>query len=527
MKQKNMKKILPFLLTALLVIGLFCSLSSVLAVNDHQVFFGGSAFNSNSYTLSSPAQYGFHTSLFSTLSVPTNWYLQYTMGFYILNSSDYGYYVGLHQYYGHAQVYINPVIAGVAWGLDGQPTNFYNGVPSHLGLVYEAVSSAFGNSLNMLEISIDYNYTSGLFSIIQSNAILVQNNFSGNGFVFTKYMVQNPLGRQGIAGTVAFSMYGADNSNGTFNDPNYIGINFVSLTDGVPSGAGGSIAWESSNMLGPIGSGTDGFVGNLSLTDSIKVTATANTGYSLASFYVSNNYTGQFFPAGYYDLGGRLIASPDFTHLYAGESGNVIYTPNNPLGIGANLLGGGWDIEISDYSWNNGSVPAGYSNVGFPLILINSAHYDLVTNWESWFGGSASVIPQTAGIFTGNPINFQYWGANLTLFASFTTVNYDPNSIGAGPTATPSGFGGMNLNFGSFSTGIYMILAMIIGALLTFAGVIVLMKASSAWIIGLICLVGGLFTSLYGQPNLIGPFIFCAELIAFSVMLYSGDRRTK
>ena len=509
----NKKIMFPGFLIALMVIGVFSVFGPALAGHDHQVFAGAQYINRYEYALSNQLQYGFHVSLFSTLEIPSDWYLQYTFGVYLMNSSGTGYYIGLHQYHGVAQIYINPVISGVAFGLDGQPSNFYNGVPSHLGLVYN-VPSIFLNT-----VMVDYNDTTGDFSITQNYNVLVSNNYSGHNFVFYKYAVENPLGRTGIAGTVAYSSYGPDNSDHTYTVTQSSGIDFLIYTDGVNNSAGGSLVWNSTDQFFATTSGGPGFATDITTAATVRVTAASSaSNYLFQGFNIVTDYTGEYYPPGLYDFAGRLISTIDRTHIYATESGYL----NSEIGNGVvNLLPfsvQNGDASTSEFWWHN-------STGAYQLVRIQGAYYDIQNVWLGWWSG-ISIMPQSAGILQGNPVSFQYLGSNITVIASFTSINNNPNSAGTGPTPTPTiGTGGLNLTFGTFNGGIYMIVVMVIGAFATLAGVVILMKAPGVWVVGIIAIVVGFFASIFAQPNLLGPFAFSVELISFSIMLY-GNRTT-
>ena len=423
---------LTIALTLLIALGTTCFILPVLGVVENSTWQGRLSYTTEQ-NFSDPMIYGYAVHLYSTLELPPSWYLQYTMGFYLMNASSDGYYIGFHQFHGNAQLYVNPVISGVYYGMDGQPY--------HTALVYNVLS------LFDLQVTISYNKTTNLFTIQQNNAILVQNTFSGMDL--SKYKVENPLGRDQIAGDVMLTAYGPDNADFSYDNPVYNGIDFKVLTDNSESNSGGSVDWVRSTTLG-IGGGETGSLGYSTIfhiSDTALVRATASANYVFNSFYVSTNFTGgQFFPAGYYDSYGRLIADINLYHLFATEQGKIIATtaPRTDIVVNGRIESIYWGL--TPYSGGFFEVPQWmyWSNATdtYALFKVNGPIYDTVANWQAWLGETSEVIPSSCGVYTANPSSFQYWGGNYTIYASFYSINYNPNNVDDGkgngpqPTAT-------------------------------------------------------------------------------------------
>jgi len=459
-------------------------------------------------------EYGYYVNLYSTLGLPADWYLDYTMGIYLMNGTNYGYFIGFHQYRGIAQLYINPVLAGVYYGSDG--------LPYHPALVFPVAS------LENLMVLLNYNVTTGAFSITQNGAVLVSKTFSG--MELENYKVTNALGRQGVWGNVHLITFGADNPDGSYNDPVYNGIDFKVYTNGNEDSSGGALNWTRYvDLLGAQETGGEGYSTVFHLSDSAQVQATPNNGYAFDSYFSINNYVGNFYAPGYYTLDGRLICNLAKTHIYATEEGEMLVRDAGLIGLDRILPNG---QILSNYVWKNETETnqAGAGLGGFWLLIqVSGAYYDVPSTWEAWFNGAeVTYNPRSAAISLANPGIFRYWGNNYTIIVNFVSLNFNPDTLAPMPTATPpGGFGGFNFNF-DFSTTINGLILSVIGAILTFVGLMLLIKVHAAWMPGVIILVVGFLLTMTGQPGLVGLLAFAIEAIVFPIFLFTtDDKRSK
>jgi hypothetical protein len=134
---------------------------------------------------------------------------------------------------------------------------------------------------------------------------------------------------------------------------------------------------------------------------------------------------------------------------------------------------------------------------------------------------------------------FQYFlvnGANVgqgTYFADdneyayyfYPTANQTEYAVYS--LATPSPSPGLTFNPTAFRSDLTAILEMVIGMLLTFGGVFILIKASSAWVVGVIVLLAGFFTLIVSEPNLYGIAAWALSITIFGVFSYSGVQKPK
>ena len=104
---------------------------------------------------------------------------------------------------------------------------------------------------------------------------------------------------------------------------------------------------------------------------------------------------------------------------------------------------------------------------------------------------------------------------NISVTANFAAI---PPPVTPIPTATPGGFSLL-----TFELGMTQVLEMVIGAIVVFVGILILMKASGAWLVGLILLVAGFFIQEVAEPTLTGIVAFSLETLAYSVFLYTGS----
>ena len=509
-----MKKlgVFPIFLIALLAVSLtVANLPTSQAVVEGLTFYGSDpAEHSGSFGL---MQYGYYVNLYSMLGLPSDWFLDYTMGIYLMNASNYGYFIGFHQYRGEASIYINPVLNGVYYGTDGQPY--------HTAIVYPVAS------LENLQVLLNYNVTTGAFSISENGVTLVSNTFSG--MALENYKETNALGRQGVWGNVHLVTFGADNSDGSYNNPTYNGIDFKVYTNGVEDDSGGQINWTRYvDLLGAQETGSTGYSTVFHQSDSLQIQADANSGFAFDSYFAINNYAGNFYAPGYYTLDGRLVANLALTHIYASEPGQMLIRDAGLIGSNTLLPTG---VILSNYVWKNAtttnSVGAGFDGYWL-LYQVSGAYFDIPSVWDMWFSGAEITYnPQSAAIHFANPGIFRYWGSNYTIIANFVSLNFNPDTLAPMPTATPSAFGGFNFGF-NFNTTINGLILSIAGAIIVFIGLLLLIKVHAAWMPGSILTVAGFLLTMAGQPGLIGFAAFSLEAIIFSIFLFNAnDKRDK
>jgi hypothetical protein len=129
------------------------------------------------------------------------------------------------------------------------------------------------------------------------------------------------------------------------------------------------------------------------------------------------------------------------------------------------------------------------------------------------------------GFFNGatNMFSYDFYpSAGATEYAYYSVATNTPTPA---PTATPPSTA--NFNPTAFRSDMTAVLELIIGVLLTFGGVFVLIKAPSAWIIGVIVLLAGFFTLIVGEPNLYGLVAWALSITIFGVFSYSGVQKPK
>jgi plastocyanin len=118
-----------------------------------------------------------------------------------------------------------------------------------------------------------------------------------------------------------------------------------------------------------------------------------------------------------------------------------------------------------------------------------------------------------------------YATTNETVYAYYTVATGTPTPTPSGSaTPTPSP---LSFNLASFRDDLTSILLLVIGALLTFGGVLIFTKASSAWLIGTILILAGFFTLIVGEPNLYGLVAWALSIVIFGVFCYSGVQKPK
>ncbi|MGA2682061.1 MAG: hypothetical protein ABSF44_09715 [Candidatus Bathyarchaeia archaeon] len=196
----------------------------------------------------------------------------------------------------------------------------------------------------------------------------------------------------------------------------------------------------------------------------------------------------------------------------------------------------------------------GYNTFPLQAVLISSP--DSCSIFDETTGIQSITSPDET-IFSFNPgdkllftVDFQpfdvyiysqvfFYNTNTTLteyYSPFVLTNVTSSLVVytyftgqiIGPTPTPSPTpSGLTFNPTGFKSDFTAIIEMIVGMLLTAAGVLVLTKASSAWVVGVIVLLAGFFTLIVSEPNLFGLASFALSVTIFGVFFYSGTSKTQ
>ena len=190
---------------------------------------------------------------------------------------------------------------------------------------------------------------------------------------------------------------------------------------------------------------------------------------------------------------------------------NVVVVSNLDFAVITDTVSG---VSTSGYGQINQLIPDGHS-VTVVNTLSTDYHetgYFMVTYQN---GTSVNYLP---GVMTIS-IDSVTQGIFFTLYS---TGWYDVPEV---PTPTPPSNPLGGFDFASFQTDMTSLVVFTIAALLVFAGFLILMKASSAWVVGLIVLLAGFFLNILSESNLIGLVSFAIESIVFTIFLYSGHSK--
>lgn len=225
--------------------------------------------------------------------------------------------------------------------------------------------------------------------------------------------------------------------------------------------------------------------------------AVPETGYTFVNFTVTDGATTQsttLNPINFQvDTSFNITA---YFEVIGGPIVNITFTADAG-GIGFYDYGG-IGLPTPVYTWSAAGVTHTFTASASPGYYF--------TNFTTNYNG-------VDGILLSNPIVLQpiY---NFTIVAHFAPI---PEATPT-PSPTPSpGFDEL-----TFRTDLTSILEMIIGALATFGGIVVLMRAPHAWILGIIFLVVGFFIQEIANPSLTGILAFFLEVIVYAVFLFNS-----
>lgn len=220
-----------------------------------------------------------------------------------------------------------------------------------------------------------------------------------------------------------------------------------------------------------------------------------------------------------------------FVNFTANDSGVVQSTSQNPINFGFTVdafnitayfepIGGSVIYlnltasagGIAFYDFGGAGVASDFTNYWVEAGAVhtftatpNSGYY--FTYWDVTFGNAS-------GIMDTNPIALTL-DYNSSLTAHFAVIPVTPS-----PTPIPNG----GVDWISFRADMNSVLEMVIGAIVVFFGVILLMRAPGAWVIGVILLVAGFFLQEVANPNLTGIIAFFLEVLVYAAFLYNSAR---
>jgi hypothetical protein len=141
---------------------------------------------------------------------------------------------------------------------------------------------------------------------------------------------------------------------------------------------------------------------------------------------------------------------------------------------------------------------------------------------------SFSAFPQTGYVFRNFTVTIG--GITSTYFTNpfLMTVNdnvtvtayYSLEAVTPSPTATPN----PGMDWGTFRTDMTAIIEIIIGSILTFLGILILMRAPGAWLVGVILIVAGFFTQYVANTNMVGIVGFSLQTTVYIIFLYNAGK---
>jgi hypothetical protein len=160
--------------------------------------------------------------------------------------------------------------------------------------------------------------------------------------------------------------------------------------------------------------------------------------------------------------------------------------------------------------------------VGFWARIYNTTGIDVKLTAVPQEGYIFSYFVVNGTIIPSNPTTF-YMDGTVAVVAYFSVSGTTPGMPTVTPTPTttaiPSIFAGLDV--ASFFTNITLLLQLVVGGILTFVGVLLLVRQAKAWVAGLILLLAGFALTLITQPNYWALVIWGAECITFAAVLYA------
>jgi hypothetical protein len=285
--------------------------------------------------------------------------------------------------------------------------------------------------------------------------------------------------------------------------PGYYNVTFV-------VGSGGAVSWV--DETSPYHDGyisTGNFTMAFPVGDEIRVDALPNLGYILTKFNLTAaNVTTSSFENPY-----RFTIANDLTINALFSVAAITYKITIVTTAGGSVQ---WTDETSPY--HDGSVATGSVTASFP----DSDTISFAATPASGYVFQQFTITDPSGVALLNPTDNPYV---LVANANYTVTAY----FVAAPTSTTVPGFSLIPDWIRLRLDITSVLEMVIGAIITVLGMVVLMRASGAWIVGLILLVVGFFFQEIAQPNLAGLTAFALELLFSAIFLYnaSGSRKNK
>lgn len=175
--------------------------------------------------------------------------------------------------------------------------------------------------------------------------------------------------------------------------------------------------------------------------------------------------------------------------------------------------------------YDNGKIAEVTDIVGFWARIYNTSGVPVKLTALPDTGYEFSYYVFNGSISLTNPAEFVMTGT-VNIVAYFNTVN-ETGMPTATPTPTTSTVPSIfdDLDIESFFTNITLLLQLVVAAILTFVGVLLLMRQAKAWIAGLILLLAGFALTLFTQPNYWALVIWGAECTVYAAILYSMKNR--
>jgi hypothetical protein len=290
--------------------------------------------------------------------------------------------------------------------------------------------------------------------------------------------------------------------------PGYNDVTFKTST-------GGSISWTDETAPYHDGSiSTGNFTMSFAEGDYLRVAALPNAGYYFWGYNISAT-NGTFLATS--------VMNPYLTYVTSDFVIEAFFFPRAityKVTVTTTSQGGiSWTDETAPY--HDGQISTGSTIVTFPVddivsfLAVPNTGYDF-----TYF----DIIDSDTQITLLNPTDNPYV---LTMDRNYTVTPHFEATISPIPSSPSSFLDWFTLDWISLRLTFTNILMLIIGAIITIIGIVILMRASGAWIPGLIFLVVGFFIQEIAQPNLSGILAFALEAIFATMFLYnsSGSRK--